>query len=389
MCKVSGVIEMSQKSDVSYVKEDSKYKGYRFGLDISSCGYSSIIRIYGREGVRPISKLELENEYINTRLAKLISRYREVYRYRIMVSHRYNLFNVVDIDTNQLRSMGINDVDSVYSDLDSVSIYFGSRLGIAESIMEINDFREWCMREFGVDPLYAKGSDYDDWYRDCVKDLEDVVSKIECVLERFYAYYVGGLLTNMGITQYLLGRYNKGLVVGRYHSELDKALLMITIDMGIHMLRDVVVDIAHTFTDDSRDDVVFHDIGGAWYDVSTVSGDGIEWFCNVLEMVAYVNDAMLSYYDKNGIGIYRSVMADGTVDKGLVEKFLDRVGQMFDYCVCNGVLYSYDRGMDDIEISIPIHMLSSKVMASRTFDISRFETFYRDILVDGLERFKD
>lgn len=377
---------MSQKSDVGYVKEDSKYKGYRFGLDISSCGYRSIIRIYGREG-RPVSKLDLENEYINTRLVKLISRYREVYRYRIMVSHRYSLFNVVDIDTNQLRSIGINEIDSVYSDLDSVSIYFGSRLGIAESIMEINDFREWGMREFGVDPLYAKGSEYDDWYRDCVKDLDGVVSKIEGVLERFYAYYVG-ILTNMGVTQYLLRSYDKGLVVGRYHSELDKALLMITIDMEMHRLQDVIVDIAHTFTVDRCDGVLFHVVEGAWYDMSTVSGDDISGFCTVLEMVAYVNDAMIAYYDKNDIGIYRSIMRDGTIDKELVNLFLGLVGNIPDYCVCDGVLYAYDIGMGDIEISIPIHLLSTKVMASRLFDIARYETFYRDILVECTDRFK-
>lgn len=60
-----------------------------------------------------------------------------------------------------------------------------------------------------------------------------------------------------------------------------------------------------------------------------------------------------------------------------------------DYYDCGGIVFNYDDYTDAIEMFIPIEKLSTKMMASRVFDISRFVGYYQDMLVECAERFRN
>ena len=58
-----------------------------------------------------------------------------------------------------------------------------------------------------------------------------------------------------------------------------------------------------------------------------------------------------------------------------------------DYYECSGIVFNYDNNTDIIEMFIPIEKLSTKMMASRVFDVSRFDMYYLGMLIECAERF--
>lgn len=57
----------------------------KFGIEIFSKGYKSAIRIY--QNGKDVSGLYRDEiRYVNQRIATIVSRYREMYRYQIMMS---------------------------------------------------------------------------------------------------------------------------------------------------------------------------------------------------------------------------------------------------------------------------------------------------------------
>ncbi len=375
----------------------SQINEMKFGIEIYSEGYNGGVRVY--QNTKDTSDLYRDEiKYVNQRIATIVSRYREMYRYQIMMSSTYSVGFVVEFDANQIRNIGfnntINEVDSIYSDLDSLSIQFSEELnGVLDNVVKAYEFSRECNDVCGVKSQYVGNEDKRYW-----EELLDTVVKYTTdVLERFYVYYVG-LLTNKDVIEYMLQRYNKGLVVGRYHNELANSILHVTVDIELYRIQGVEVDIAHTYWIDRGEEyscgyhVKWDSIMKNAYYLPLVTKDSAKGLCDVLEMVAYVNDAMLKYYRDNQIDLACGDLCKSDRYQAVAENFLDVVLNRVDipdYYDCGGIVFNYDDYTDAIEMFIPIEKLSTKMMASRVFDISRFVGYYQDMLVECAERFRN
>ena len=364
----------------------------KFGIEIFSEGYKSAIRIY--QNGKDVSDLYRDEiQYVNQRIAMVVSRYREMYRYQIMMSSTYGGGHIVEFDTNQIQAMGFNGVDRVYSDLESLSIQFSEELnGVIDIVLDAYVYSRTCNDVCGVLSRYVDDSDRAYW----VELLDKVVNDIADILGRFYVYYVG-LLTNRDVIEYMLQRYDKGLVVGRYHNELAIGILHMRIDIELYRIQDVEVDIAHTYWIDVGDEyvggyrVIWDSIIKNAYYLPLVTKGSAKGLCDVLEMIAYVNDAMLGYYQDNQIDLVCGDFCKSDRYQSVAESFLDVVLNRVDipdYYECDGIVFNYDNNTDIIEMFIPIEKLSTKMMASRVFNVGRFVDYYRDMLVECADRFK-
>lgn len=366
--------------------------GTRFGIEIFSEGYKSAIRIY--QNGKDVSDLYRDEiQYVNQRIAMVVSRYREMYRYQIMMSSIYGGGYIVEFDANQIRDIGFDGIDLVYSDLESLSILFSEELnGVIDIVLDAYVYSRTCNDVCGVLSQYVDDSDRAYW----VELLDKVVNDIADILGRFYVYYVG-LLTNRDVIEYMLQRYDKGLVVGRYHNELAIGILHMRIDIELYRIQDVEVDIAHTYWIDVGDEyvggyrVIWDSIMKNAYYLPLVTKGSAKGLCDILEMVAYVNDAMLKYYRDSQIDLVRGDLCKSDRYQSVAESFLDVVLNRVDipdYYECDGIVFNYDNNTDIIEMFIPIEKLSTKMMASRVFNVGRFVDYYLGMLIECAERFK-
>lgn len=360
--------------------------GTRLGVEIYSGGYRSAMRIY-RNGVECLYQDEVE--YINKRIATVVSRYREMYRYQLMMSSRYSGGWRVEFDANQIRNIGFKGIDLVYSDLDSLSILFSEELNdVLDNVVKAYEFSECCNDVCGVKSQYVGNEDKRYWE----ELLDTVVCRITDVLERFYVYYVG-LLTSRDVVEYMLQRYDRGLVVGRYHNDLSNGILHMTIDISLYRIQDINVDMVHQYQIDKEvyGDIEITTIDKNLYYLPLVTKDSAKGLCDILEMVAYVNDAMLKYYVDNQMDLSCGDLCGYGSYETIADNFLGVVLNQHDipdYYEYSGIVFNYGDYADTIEMFIPIERLSTKMMASRVFDISRFVGYYRDMLVECADRFK-
>ena len=383
---------MGHNNRIGYGNGNGSDSGTRFGIEIFSEGYKSAIRIY--QNGKDVSDLYRDEiQYVNQRIAMVVSRYREMYRYQIMMSSTYGGGYIVEFDANQIRDIGFDGIDLVYSDLESLSILFSEELnGVIDIVLDAYVYSRTCNDVCGVLSQYVDDSDRAYW----VELLDKVVNGIADILGRFYVYYVG-LLTNRDVIEYMLQRYDKGLVVGRYHNELAIGILHMRIDIELYRIQDVEVDIAHTYWIDVGDEYVggYRVIGdsimkNAYY-LPLVTKDSAKGLCDILEMVAYVNDAMLKYYRDSQIDLVRGDLCKSDRYQSVAESFLDVVLNRVDipdYYECDGIVFNYDNNTDIIEMFIPIEKLSTKMMASRVFNVGRFVDYYLGMLIECAERFK-
>nr|DAQ73929.1 MAG TPA: hypothetical protein [Herelleviridae sp.] len=361
----------------------------KFGIEIFSEGYKSAIRIY--QNGKDVSDLYRDEiQYVNQRIAMVVSRYREMYRYQIMMSSTYGGGYIVEFDANQIRDIGFDGIDLVYSDLDSLSIQFSEELnGVLDNVVKAYEFSRECNDVCGVKSQYVGNEDKRYW-----EELLDTVVKYTTdVLERFYVYYVG-LLTNRDVIEYMLHRYDRGLVIGRYHNELANSILHMRIDISLYQIQDVEVDIAHTYWIDVGDEyvggyrVIWDSIMKNAYYLPLVTKGSAKGLCDVLEMIGYVNDAVIRYYVSNGISLYRGyvlvsqVLGNLQLGAGsytcMADSFTDVIGsiELGDYFEYQGCVFSYDDNLESVEMYIPIREFNTKVMASRIFDVGKLMRSY-------------
>lgn len=359
----------------------SQINEMKFGIEIYSEGYNGGVRVY--QNTKDISDLYRDEiKYINQRIATIVSRYREMYRYQIMMSSTYGGGWRVEFDVNQIRDIGFDGIDLVYSDLESLSIQFSEELnGVIDTVLDAYVYSRTCNDVCGVLSQYVDDSDRAYW----VELLDKVVNCITDILGRFYVYYVG-LLTNRDVIEYMLQRYNNGYVVGQYHNELATGILHVTIDLGIFRIRDIDVDAVYGFTVENG--VVDFNPTNALFNLEYITGDIVVDFCNVLEMMAYVHDAVIGYYVSNGVSLYRGyVLVSQVLDNlqlgadsytCMADSFTDVIGsiELGDYFEYQDCVFSYDDNLESIDMYIPIREFNTKVMASRVFDVGKLMRSY-------------
>lgn len=372
-------------------------KSYDMSIEIFY-GYHSEIHVYDRGALvtdKDTDFLNEELEYVSDKIANILSRYREIYRYSIVSTSRFGGSYVKDISINRLRDVGVTDVDGVYIDLDSLSIRFSRDVPnkVMGSLLEAYEFNQSCREGYGLSMFCVDGVEYSDWMEHWGSLLSEVVDTLSDVLKRFYINYVG-LLTNNEVKDYMLKRYSGGIVggyvVGRYHHSMSDCLLHVTIDLGIFRIRDIDVDAVYGFTVENG--VVDFNPTNSLYNLKYITADIAGDFCNVLEMMAYVHDAVIRYYVSNGISLYRGyVMVSQVLDNlqlgadsytCMADSFTDVIGsvELGDYFEYHGCVFSYDDSLESVEMYIPIWWLNTKVMASRVFDVGKFMRSYVDMV---------
>lgn len=358
----------------------SQINEMKFGIEIYSEGYNGGVRVY--QNTKDISDLYRDEiKYINQRIATIVSRYREMYRYQIMMSSTYGGGWRVEFD-NQIRDIGFDGIDLVYSDLESLSIQFSEELnGVIDTVLDAYVYSRTCNDVCGVLSQYVDDSDRAYW----VELLDKVVNCITDILGRFYVNYVG-FLTNNEVKDYMFKHYSDGYVVGRYHQSMLDCLLHVTIDLGIFRIRDIDVDAVYGFTVENG--VVDFNPTNALFNLEYITEDIVVDFCNVLEMMAYVHDAVIGYYVSNGISLYRGyVLVSQVLDNlqlgadsytCMADSFTDVIGsiELGDYFEYQDCVFSYDDNLESIDMYIPIREFNTKVMASRVFDVGKLMRSY-------------
>lgn len=284
--------------------------------------------------------------------------------------------------------MGVTEVDRVYSDLDSLSIQFSKDVPnkVMGKLLEAYKLNQSCREEYGLlSMLCIDGVEHSDLLEHWESLLSEVVDTLSDVLKRFYVNYVG-LLTNNEFRDYMLKRYSDGYVVGRYHQSMLDCLLHVTIDLGIFRIRDIDVDAVYGFTVENG--VVDFNPTNALFNLEYITEGIAGDFCNVLEMMAYVHDAVIRYYVSNGISLYRGyVLVSQVLDNlqlgadsytCMVDSFTDVIGsiELGDYFEYQGCVFSYDDNLESIDMYIPIREFNTKVMASRVFDVGKLMRSY-------------
>ena len=362
-------------------------------IEIFEDGYRSEIHVYDRGALvtdRDTDFLNEELEYVSDKVATIVSRYREIYRYSIVSTSRFGGSYIKDISINRLRDVGVTDVNRVYIDLDSLSIQFSKDVPnkVMGKLLEAYKLNQSCREEYGLSMLCVDGSngvEYSDWMEHWESLLSEVVDTLYGVLKRFYVNYVG-LLTNNEVKDYMLRHYSDGYVVGRYHQSMSDCLLHVTIDLEIFRIRDIEVDAVYGFT--VGDGVVDFNPTNSLYNLKYITEDIVGDFCNVLEMMAYVHDAVIRYYVSNGISLYRGyVLVSQVLDNlqlgadsytCMVDSFTDVIGsiELGDYFEYQGCVFSYDDNLESVEMYIPIREFNTKVMASRIFDVGKLMRSY-------------
>lgn len=336
--------------------------------------------------------LNEELEYVSDKVANILSRYREIYRYSIVSTSRFGGSYIKDISINRLRDVGVTDVNRVYIDLDSLSIQFSKDVPnrVMGKLLEAYEFNQSCREEYGLlSMLCIDGVEHSDLLEHWESLLSEVVDTLSDVLKRFYVNYVG-FLTNSEVKDYMFKHYSDGYVVGRYHQSMLDCLLHVTIDLGIFRIRDIDVDAVYGFTVENG--IVDFNPTNALFNLEYITEDIVVDFCNVLEMMAYVHDAVIGYYVSNGISLYRGyVLVSQVLDNlqlgadsytCMADSFTDVIGsvELGDYYEYQGCVFSYDDSLESIEMYIPIREFNTKVMASRVFDIGKFMRSYVDMV---------
>ena len=366
-------------------------KSYDMSIEIIEDGYRSEIHVYDRGALvtdRDTDFLNEELEYVSDKVANILSRYREIYRYSIVSTSRFGGSYVKNIGINRLRDVGVTEVDVVYIDLDSLSIQFSKDVPnkIMDKLLEAYKLNQSCREEYGLlSMLCIDGVEHSDLLEHWESLLSEVVDTLSDVLKRFYVNYVG-LLTNNEFRDYMLKRYSDGYVVGRYHQSMLDCLLRVTIDLGIFRIRDIDVDAVYGFTVENG--VVDFNPTNALFNLEYITEGIAGDFCNVLEMMAYVHDAVIRYYVSNGISLYRGyVLVSQVLDNlqlgadsytCMVDSFTDVIGsiELGDYFEYQGCVFSYDDNLESIDMYIPIREFNTKVMASRVFDVGKLMRSY-------------
>lgn len=369
-------------------------KSYDMSIEIFEDGYRSEIHVYDRGALvtdRDTDFLNEELEYVSDKVATIVSRYREIYRYSIVSTSRFGGSYIKDIIINRLRGVGVTEVNRVYIDLDSLSIQFSKDVPnkVMDKLLEAYKLNQSCREEYGLSMLCVDGVEHSDLLEHWESLLSEVVDTLSDVLKRFYVNYVG-FLTNNEVKDYMFKHYSDGYVVGRYHQSMLDCLLHVTIDLGIFRIRDIDVDAVYGFTVENG--VVDFNSTNALFNFEYITEDIVVDFCNVLEMMAYVHDAVIRYYVSNGISLYRGyVLVSQVLDNlqlgadsytCMADSFTDVIGsiELGDYFEYHGCVFSYDDSLESIEMYIPIREFNTRVMASRVFDVGKFVRRYVDMV---------
>lgn len=331
-----------------------------------------------------------ETEYIGDAIVSVASRYRELALYHNRCSDLHNVVSV-DIDFTTIKRYRKYHKEEWFQELktnvnrvrvndnNSISIEFTEEFTKQYMVYiidakAIHDRLEDAVLDGSGDIVpFSMCDGYGDW----CQLLDNVVDGIKRLLGNAYRIYLD-FMTNPDVAD-ALGRRYGGMVRSRYYDYLgDRLFVKTTVYVASGSIDTLFVDPVMGYDVDG-DDVSHCTIDDNHMNIRDIHSDSdINRFLDILEMMAYSNDALIQYlkssYELLGREVsgslympYRKGVCD-IVDRfsNFVESGLHRVGLdgvTDGVCVCSIDDFFY--GGWQFRFSLPVRLLSRKMMASR------------------------
>lgn len=331
-----------------------------------------------------------ETGYIESGLVHIASRYRELALYHNLCSDLHNVVSV-EIDFTTIKRYRkyhkegwfqelLSTIERIsVNDNNSISIEFTDEftkryMGYIIDAKAIHDRLEDAVLDDSGDIVpFSMCDGYGDW----CQLLDNVVDGIKRLLGNAYRIYLD-FMTNPDVAD-ALGRRCDGMVRSRYYDYLgDRLFVKTTVYVASGSIDTLFVDPVNGYDIDDGD-VNYCTIDDNHMNIRDIHSDSdINRFLDILEMMAYSNDALIQYIKSSYESLGREVSGSlympyrkGVCDivnrfSELVEGDLYRVGL---YGVTDGVsACSIDEFFNDdwrFRFSLPVRLLSRKMMASR------------------------
>lgn len=329
-----------------------------------------------------------ETEYIGDAIVSVVSRYRELALYHNRCSDLHNVVSV-DIDFTTIKRYRNYHKEEWFHELktnvnrirvndnNSISIEFTEEftkqyMGYIIDAKLLHDSIEDTVLDGEGDIVpFSMCDGYGDWCR----LLDNVVDGIKRLLGNAYRIYLD-FMTNPDVAD-ALGRRYGGMVRSRYYDYLGDSLFVKTsVYVASGSIDTLFVDPVMGYDVDG-DDVSHCTIDDNHMNIRVIHSDSdINRFLDILEMMAYSNDALIQYlkssYESLGREVsgslympYRKGVHD-IIDRfsGLVDLYRVGLGDVTDgVCVCSNDEFFHEGWK--FRFSLPVRLLSRKMMASR------------------------
>lgn len=260
-----------------------------------------------------------ETEYIGDAIVSVASRYRELALYHNRCSDLHNVVSV-DIDFTTIKryrnyykeewfhelKTNVNRIR--VNDNNSISIEFTEEftkqyMGYIVDAKEIHDrLEDSVLDESGDIVPFSMCDGYGDW----CQLLDNVVDGIKRLLGNAYRIYLD-FMTNPDVAD-ALGRRCDGMVRSRYYDYLGNSLFVkTTVYVASGSIDTLFVDPVMGYDVDD-DDVIHCTIDDNHMNIRGIHSDSdINRFLDILEMMAYSNDALIQYLKSSYESLGREV----------------------------------------------------------------------------------
>lgn len=350
-----------------------------------------------------------EIEYVKVKLASVFSRYRELMSYLMVCSdvNDTSSRNVIVsklVREGKLRNDYVDDKiwESVVKNVsilryklgsEEIEVQFSNTSDILSNFIKAHNLRVTSEMDDTIDDISDRVGEWLGYMNQFVQD-------IECVLNGLYGVYVE-MMANVEVAKYVLERSADGLVRSVYHSSLaDSFNIKVNVYMGDVTMTDYYLDMVYGYQIDDKGNVRGKKHSLNMIDMQNIdSNDTIHlgMLVSILEMMAYINDKLISYYLPTKLPKTWDYFGDVERDihvsmsesiRELSQRFMvtaddsseDSLSEIVGH---NGVICELDDVYNGygLIIDIKASLLSKKVMASRVFDVGLIEWYYTVLLV--------
>ena len=350
-----------------------------------------------------------ETEYIGDAIVSVVSRYRELALYHNRCSDLHNVVSV-DIDFTTIKryrnyykeewfhelKTNVNRIR--VNDNNSISIEFTEEftkqyMGYIVDAKAIHDMLEDAVLDESGDIVpFSMCGGYGDW----CQLLDNVVDGIKRLLGNAYRIYLD-FMTNPDVADALGHRYD-GMVRSRYYGYLGNSLFVkTTVYVASGSIDTLFVDPVMGYEIDG-DDVIHCTIDDNHMNMRGIHSDSdISRLLDILEMMAYSNDALIQYLKSSYESLGREV--SGSLYMPYRHDITDRFSDLVDgiyrpsyngvtdgVCVCS--IDDFFNECWKFRFSLPVRLLSRKMMASRvSCGVAWFDTYLHMLQLHAKEVF--
>lgn len=350
-----------------------------------------------------------ETEYIGDAIVSVVSRYRELALYHNRCSDLHNVVSV-DIDFTTIKryrnyykeewfhelKTNVNRIR--VNDNNSISIEFTEEftkqyMGYIVDAKAIHDMLEDAVLDESGDIVpFSMCGGYGDW----CQLLDNVVDSIKRLLGNAYRIYLD-FMTNPDVADALGHRYD-GMVRSRYYDYLGNSLFVkTTVYVASGSIDTLFVDPVMGYEIDG-DDVIHCTIDDNHMNMRGIHSDSdISRLLDILEMMAYSNDALIQYLKSSYESLGREV--SGSLYMPYRHDITDRFSDLVDgiyrpsyngvtdgVCVCS--IDDFFNECWKFRFSLPVRLLSRKMMASRvSCGVAWFDTYLHMLQLHAKEVF--